>query len=144
MVSWFLATQAAGNKRNSFIQMIKIVGNCDKYTADRVYNKYANSSYIQRLALGRDLRKRHQEIVYGDKKGEFYTGISKAAPYPFFPVTQFISGKLNFIPQAKLYDRALDTESEEMDFYQEDIEFFDVEDTLPDEFWNEFYDNIDY
>jgi hypothetical protein len=77
--------------------MVKIVGNCDLDTASKFYRKYSHMSYWQRIAISRDVRKQHHEIVYGDHKGSFYKGINKTSPYPNFPVTKFIKDKMPYL-----------------------------------------------
>jgi len=97
MISWFALTEKYYNKQNSFLQMVKIVGNCDLDTAQQFYNKYSRMSYWQRIAISRDVRKKHHEIVYGDHRGEFYQGINKTSPYPDYPVTKFLKEKMPYL-----------------------------------------------
>lgn len=88
MAYLFQVFESVINKKNSFLQMIKIVGNCDLKKAEEIYDKYSRSSQMQRLRISAMIRKEHHRIVYGDRPGDqFFEGINKSAPYPLYPRT---------------------------------------------------------
>lgn len=91
MVLWFEVKLSGDNRRESFINMISVVGNLDYEQAEKYYGEYTHKSHWHRIKIGNMIRKQYHRIVYSDRVGDtFLEGINTAKPYPDFPATKYI------------------------------------------------------